>query len=304
MPQPPASRAKARRAVPGVLLAAMILAALATGCGSSNKSSATTATTAPATTAASTTTAPARTTTTLPDLDGTESDRIPSIPSATTSPSLPNPTTEASRRLYLTDVFNDAQRVWSQAFAAGGVPYRPARLTFFTSNVTSACGPATAEVGPFYCPADQGVYLDTSFFDLMEQRYGVTGDFAQAYVVAHELGHHVQNQLGISSRVAAATQSNPALENPLSVRVELQADCLAGVWAHSSYERQLLNPGDIDSALNAAAAVGDDFLQRATGNLVTPDSWTHGSSAQRQHWLTVGFDSGKVSDCDTFTSSV
>lgn len=293
---------------PRAATTALILAAVMAGCGSSGHSSATTVasttTTVASTSTPSTTAGATSTSTTVPDLEGNEADRIPSVPAATEAPSLPNPTTEAGRRQFLTEVFTDLQQTWSHAFATAGVPYHAARLVFFTSNVTSACGPATSEVGPFYCPADQTVYLDTSFFDMMEERFGVTGDFAQAYVVAHEIGHHVQNQLGISSRVAAANQANPSLQNPLSVRVELQADCLAGVWAHSSYQRQLLSPGDLQDALNAAAAVGDDFLQHATGNMVTPESWTHGSSAQRQHWLTVGFDSGTASDCDTFTASI
>jgi hypothetical protein len=216
---------------------------------------------------------------------------------------LPDPSTPAGRQQFLAQVFGDIQQMWSGLFADAGAPYSPAKLVFFTSQVSTGCGVATSDVGPFYCPADQSVYLDTRFFDQMEKQYGVTGDFSQAYVVAHEMGHHIQNLLGINGRVAAAEQTDPALKNPLSVRVELQADCLAGVWAHSTYERKLLEPGDLDEALRAAAAVGDDFLQQAATGQVSPEAWTHGSSAQRQHWLTVGYDSGETSQCDTLNAS-
>jgi uncharacterized protein len=147
------------------------------------------------------------------------------------------------------------------------------------------------------------VYLDISFFKSLEAQFGTTGDFAEAYVVAHEVGHHVQNLTGISGRVAAADQANPANANALSVRVELQADCLAGVWAHSAYQRDLLEPGDIEEALHAAEVVGDDFLAHASGAAVDPDSWTHGSSAQRQQWFTTGYEKGTPDDCDTFAGA-
>jgi predicted metalloprotease len=147
-----------------------------------------------------------------------------------------------------------------------------------------------------------GVYLDIRFFDVMQQRFGVGGSFAEAYVVAHEMGHHVQNTLGLTARVANAERINPSQSNGLSVGVELQADCYAGVWAHSTYQRQLLEPGDLDQALNAAAAVGDDFQQKAATGQISPEQWTHGSSAQRQAWLTKGFDSGDPATCNTFAA--
>lgn len=181
--------------------------------------------------------------------------------------------------------------------------YHPARLVLFSSAVRTACGTESAKVGPFYCPADQTVYLDPSFFDEMEQRFGVTGDFAQAYVVAHELGHHIQLLTGVTQQVAKLQQEMPTAANALSVRTELQADCYAGVWAHSTYERKLLEPGDLDEALHAAAAVGDDFLQQSATGSVQPEKWTHGSSRQREEWLLTGYRTGKPADCDTFASS-
>jgi predicted metalloprotease len=236
-------------------------------------------------------------------VDDAEAEQLPAFPSATTPAPAPTLTTTAQVRQFVTSVFNDAQSEWSKAFAASQVSYPPARLVLFTSAVQTACGAETAKVGPFYCPADHTVYLDVTFFDDIEQHYGVSGDFAQAYVVAHELGHHVQNATGISSQVASLSAANPAAANQLSVRTELQADCYAGVWAHSTYERGLLEPGDIDEALKAAAAVGDDFLQRQATGSIQPEQWTHGSSAQRQEWFTTGYESGKPASCDTFSSN-
>ena len=164
-------------------------------------------------------------------------------------------------------VFTDAQADWQRVFAATGLTYTPAKLVLFSSAVRTGCGTQSAEVGPFYCPSDLSVYLDVSFFDEMEHRYGVTGDFAKAYVVAHELGHHIQRITGITTQVTRLQQSSPTAANALSVLTELQADCYAGVWAHSTYQRGLLEPGDLDEALVAAAAVGDDYLQKsATGS--------------------------------------
>jgi predicted metalloprotease len=204
----------------------------------------------------------------------------------------------------LTAVFHDVQAMWAQDFAAAGVHYTPAMLTIFRYAVHTACGTQGASVGPFYCPADHGVYLDTRFFNALALHAGVTlGDFAQAYVIAHEVGHHVQLLLGITHRVAAADQSDPAAKNARSVRFELQADCFAGIWMHYSYRRGELTDADIADALRAAAVVGDDFQQyRATGT-ITPHDWTHGTSAQRQHWLTVGFEQGRPPACDTFSAT-
>jgi predicted metalloprotease len=173
----------------------------------------------------------------------------------------------------------------------------------FSSAVQTACGTESSEVGPFYCPADQTVYLDLKFFQDMEQKYGVKGDFSQAYVVAHEVGHHIQLLTGVTTQVAQLRQQYPAQANAVSVRVELQADCYAGVWAHSAYTRDLLEPGDLDEALTAAAAVGDDFLQKQATGSVQPENWTHGTSAQRQKWLQTGYDKGEPSACDTFSAS-
>jgi predicted metalloprotease len=231
-----------------------------------------------------------------------EAAQLPGFPSPTASPTLPAPTSAAAVRRFVAAVFTDAQSEWSRAFAAAGIAYRPARLVLFSSAVRTGCGTETSEVGPFYCPADHTVYLDTAFFAEMERRYGVRGDFAMAYVVAHEVGHHIQAITGLTAQVAGLQQANPALANVLSVRTELQADCYAGVWAHSTYVRDLLEPGDLTEALTAAAVVGDDFQQRVATGTVAPEQWTHGSSAQRQHWLTTGFTTGRPSRCDTFAA--
>jgi hypothetical protein len=183
--------------------------------------------------------------------------------------------------------------------------YRPARLTIFRQEVDTACGTQDAGVGPFYCPASKGVYLDPTFFTALSARVGVRlGDFAQAYVVAHEVGHHVQFLLGIIPATAAADQADPAGESARSVRVELQADCFAGVWMHSAYQRGDLSDADLADALRAAAVVGDDFQQRKATGTVRPEAFTHGTSAQRQHWLTTGFVEGRPADCDTFSNDL
>jgi predicted metalloprotease len=222
------------------------------------------------------------------------------LPAAPAEPGLPTPSTTPEVNAFISAVFTDAQTDWQRVFAAADVPYTPARLVLFSSAVRSGCGPQSSEVGPFYCPADHTVYLDVLFFDEMERRYGVTGDFAMAYVVAHEIGHHIQAITGLSSQVAQQQQADPAQANALSIRTELQADCYAGVWAHSTYQRGLLEPGDLDEALTAAATVGDDFLQQSAGGSIAPEQWTHGSSAQRQQWLTTGYESGQPSACNTF----
>ncbi len=227
----------------------------------------------------------------------------PSFPSATASPSLPAPSSATAEQKFIAAVFTDAQEEWQAIFTKAGKQYHPAKLVLFSSAVRTGCGTETADVGPFYCPADQTVYLDLTFFKDMEAKYGVKGDFSQAYVVAHELGHHIQNLTGISTQVAQLSQQNPAQANALSIRTELQADCYAGVWAHSAYTRDLLEPGDLDEALTAAAAVGDDFLQKQATGSVQPEQWTHGTSAQRQKWLTTGYDKGEPSACDTFSAA-
>lgn len=201
-------------------------------------------------------------------------------------------------------VLASTEDVWKQAFASGGRQYRAPRLVLFSDAVQSACGFGSAAAGPFYCPMDNKVYLDLSFFADLERRFGAPGDFAHAYVIAHEVGHHVQNQLGIASKVRAAQQRLPAGEvKALSVRMELQADCLAGVWAHhANRDAKLLEPGDVEEGLTAAAAIGDDRLQKRAQGYTVPESWTHGSSAMRVKWLQRGLQRGDIDACDTFSS--
>jgi predicted metalloprotease len=236
-------------------------------------------------------------------INGSEIDQLPTVPGPTTTPHRPDLSTAAGQTTFLRQVFADIQSVWNDEFTASGLSYSPARLVLFQSQVSTACGHESANVGPFYCPVDSTVYLDTRFFQSLAAQFGVTGDFAEAYVVAHEVGHHIQNLVGITSRVGAADQAEPSASNSLSVRVELQADCFAGVWAHSTYERKLLEAGDIEEALNAAQVVGDDFLAHANGAAVDPDSWTHGSSAQRKQWFTTGYEDGIPDACDTFANA-
>jgi hypothetical protein len=201
-------------------------------------------------------------------------------------------------------VLASTEDAWSEIFAERGQQYERPRLVLFSDAVQSACGTAESAVGPFYCPSDSQVYLDLGFFRELEQRFGAPGDFARAYVIAHEVGHHVQNLLGLSERVAAAQRRfSREQANDLSVRLELQADCFAGVWGErANRERAWLEPGDVEAGLAAAAAIGDDTLQRQAGGAVQPESWTHGSSAMRVKWLNTGLRSGKLEDCDTFGS--
>jgi predicted metalloprotease len=201
---------------------------------------------------------------------------------------------------FMSFVLDDVQNTWTREFARGGRKYERAKLVLFTDAVRSGCGGADASVGPFYCPADHKVYIDLSFYGELKNRFGAPGDFAQAYVLAHEIGHHVQNLLGVSDQVRASQQARPDQAAALSVRLELQADCLAGIWARSTEERQLLEEGDIEEALGAASAVGDDRIQRQGGGRVSPETWTHGSARQRSGWFRRGLGSGRVQDCDTF----
>jgi uncharacterized protein len=200
-------------------------------------------------------------------------------------------------------VFDDVEALWHKEFAGAGLTYRPARLTVFSQAVHTACGTQPADVGPFHCPASFGVYLDPVFFAALSRRAGVhLGDVAQAYVVAHEVAHHVQTLLGITGQKAAADQQDPARANDRSQRFELQADCFAGVWMHSVYRRGQLTDVDIEQALAAATVVGDDFARNARGETRPREQWTHGSSAQRRRWLTTGFDEGRPGACDTFST--
>jgi hypothetical protein len=205
---------------------------------------------------------------------------------------------------FVSVVLADTEDVWRKLFSAAGQRYADPTLVLFRDNVRSACGFASAAVGPFYCPGDTKVYLDLGFFQELGRRFGAPGDFARAYVVAHEIGHHVQKLSGVSDEVQRRQQSLSGEEgNALSVRVELQADCYAGVWAHhANVERDVLEPGDVEEALGAATAIGDDRLQRQTQGYVVPESFTHGSSAQRVRWFRRGFESGVPNDCDTFAA--
>ncbi len=197
-------------------------------------------------------------------------------------------------------VLDDAQNTWEQIFVAHGRQYRRAKLVLYRDLTYSGCGTAQAATGPFYCPQDEKVYIDLSFWQELKRFGGDTGDFAQAYVVAHELGHHVQKLLGIEQQMRRLSQQDEGAQNPLSVDLELQADCFAGVWGHSTQQRNIVHADDVAGALGAAAAVGDDHLQRMTGRAVSPESWTHGSSAQRTEWFKRGLDGGQVSNCSTF----
>ncbi|RLQ23043.1 hypothetical protein DWB85_03435 [Seongchinamella sediminis] len=205
---------------------------------------------------------------------------------------------------FVSVVLADTEDTWHAIFRQQGQVYREPTLVLFSGRVNSACGMASSAVGPFYCPADQQLYIDLAFFRDLGQRHGAPGDFAQAYVVAHEVGHHVQTLLGISRQVRRAGAGRSQAEvNALSVRQELQADCFAGLWGHAAnVDRKLLDPGDLEEALTAASAIGDDRLQREAGRQVVPDSFTHGSSAQRVRWFRVGFEGGSLADCDTFAA--
>ena len=202
---------------------------------------------------------------------------------------------------FISFVLDDTQKTWEQILPQqAGRPYRHAKLVLFRNYTQSGCGGAESATGPFYCPEDEKVYIDLRFYDELVQRFGAPGQFAQAYVLAHEIGHHVQKIIGVESRVRQLQANNPGAKNQLSVRLELQADCLAGVWAHSTQQRNLLEQGDVQSALGAAAAVGDDRLQQMARGHVSPDSFTHGSSAERTHWFETGFGDGTISACNTF----
>jgi predicted metalloprotease len=203
---------------------------------------------------------------------------------------------------FVSTVLADTEDVWTEVFRAQGQSYVKPKLVLFSGRTQTACGTGAAATGPFYCPADQKVYIDLSFYDLMRQRFRVDGEFAQAYVIAHEVGHHVQNLLGISGKVdQARRRASEAQGNALSVRLELQADCFAGVWAHNANRaRSILESGDVEAGLAAATAIGDDALQKQSQGYVVPDSFTHGTSAQRVRWFRRGIESGDMGSCNTF----
>lgn len=203
---------------------------------------------------------------------------------------------EAERADFMSFVLDDAQTTWTRILPG----YRDAKLVLFRAAVSSACGDAQAAMGPFYCPGDERVYIDLGFFDELSRRFGAPGDFAQAYVLAHEIGHHVQNLTGTERKVRELQRANPEHENALSVRLELQADCYAGVWAHSTARRDLLEHGDLEEGLGAASAVGDDRIQEMSGSSVRPESFTHGSAGQRMEWFQRGYETGDANACDTF----
>jgi uncharacterized protein len=212
----------------------------------------------------------------------------------------PDPARDASEQKevqFVSFVLDDAQDTWTKMING----YRHAKLVLFRDSIQSACGGAQTASGPFYCPGDEKVYLDLAFFDELDQRFHAAGDFARAYVVAHELGHHVQKLLGTEAKMRQAQQQNPSRANDLSVRLELQADCYAGVWGHSTEQRAIIDQADIQSGLNAAASVGDDRLQKMATGTVMPEKFTHGTSAQRAKWLQTGLNAGTIGACDTFS---
>jgi predicted metalloprotease len=205
---------------------------------------------------------------------------------------------------FVSVVLADTEDTWGAIFSAAGRSYEAPKLRLFSGGVQSGCGQASAQVGPFYCPEDARVYIDLDFYARLSQQFKFSGDFAEAYVIAHEVGHHVQNLLGIAAKVHGAQERAGEQEgNQLQVRMELQADCYAGIWAnHADRSRHILESGDVEEALGAAAAVGDDMIQQKTQGRVVPDSFTHGSAAQRQRWFKTGLDSGKIESCDTFAT--
>ena len=228
-------------------------------------------------------------------------------------PAAPGPSGEGipaeadpDRRLkeFVAFVVDDVQDSWARLFAGAGRRYEPTKLVLFTEATTSGCGAASSATGPFYCPLDRRVYLDLGFFRELSARFRAPGDFAQAYVIAHEFGHHVQNLLGISDEVRRGQREHPKEANELSVRLELQADCFAGVWGHSAYRQRLLQSGDLEEGLDAAAAVGDDRIQAEAAGRVDRESFTHGSSEQRARWFRRGLESGDPNACDTFEGDV
>jgi hypothetical protein len=225
----------------------------------------------------------------------------PSVPSAQAPAGSP---AQDNLREFVSVVLADTEDTWRDLFKRMGRQYREPKLVLFTGSVQSACGMAGAAVGPFYCSSDEKLYLDLSFFRALRDRFRAPGDFAQAYVIAHEVGHHVQTLLGITEKVSSTRQRGGAPGNAASVRLELQADCLAGIWAHHAKRaRDILEEGDLEEALNAASAIGDDRLQRQAQGRVAPETFTHGSSRQRVHWFGRGFETGELRQCDTFRAT-
>jgi uncharacterized protein len=238
----------------------------------------------------------------LVSLQGGDSPSVPTQSAPPPSTSAPGPRDEGKE--IIAKVLGDTEDTWNAIFKRMGREYRPPTLVLFRGAVDSACGLASSAAGPFYCSSDDHVYLDRSFFEELSKRFGAPGEFARAYVIAHEVGHHVQNQLGITDKVAQQRgRASQARSNALSVLVELQADCFAGIWGHFAKQRNLLDPGDVESGLAAAAAIGDDRIQQQSRGRVSPESFTHGSSAQRVRWFRSGLDSGDVNQCNTFETA-
>jgi predicted metalloprotease len=227
---------------------------------------------------------------------------IPGLPGVnspvTRDPNLADP--QAGQVTFVKQALGDIEATWQSIFASSGTQWEPTTLVLYTDVTDTGCGTGEAATGPFYCPVDRKVYLDLGFFNELTTRFSAPGDLAEAYVIAHEVGHHVQNLLGISAKVSEHEQADPASANAWSVKLELQADCFAGVWAHSAYAAGELQAGDLQEALAAAAAVGDDRLQQQAGRAVNPDNFTHGSSEQRVSWFSKGYDQGDPNACDTF----
>jgi predicted metalloprotease len=222
---------------------------------------------------------------------------------APTAPARRGSPAEEQAADFMSFVLDDVQNTWAREFTRLGREYDRAKLVLFTDAVRSGCGAAEAAAGPFYCPEDRKVYIDLGFYNDLKNRFGAPGDFAQAYVLAHEIGHHVQHLLGRTDQ-ARGQQARPDRANALSVRLELQADCLAGIWAHSTRERRLLEEGDVEEAMAAASAVGDDRIQKQAGGRVTPETWTHGSARQRAGWFRRGLEAGRMPDCDTLRTAL
>jgi predicted metalloprotease len=223
----------------------------------------------------------------------------------TSAPAEPYQSTPEEEELvkFVSFVLDDAQAVWTRVLPQYGVEYRDAKLVLFRDAVQSACGFASAASGPFYCPGDEKVYIDLGFYQELRDRFGAAGDFAQAYVLAHEIGHHVQKLVGVEGEVRRAQRSNPEAAKQLSVLMELQADCYAGMWGYSTAQRDILEAGDVEEGLDAAAAIGDDRIQKMSGQYVNPDAFTHGSSVQRVEWFRRGLDQGDVGACDIFAAA-
>jgi predicted metalloprotease len=234
---------------------------------------------------------------------GSGLDQLNPTPAATGNDVAQGPDPDANLVAFVRFVVDDIQESWTVVFTNLGQEYQPTTLRLFTARISTGCGAASSATGPFYCPVDRFVYLDLGFFRELRDRFGAPGDFAQAYVIAHEYGHHVQNLLGILPEVNRRQQENPGEANELSVKLELQADCFAGVWAHSAYEQNELEEGDLEEGLTAASSVGDDRIQQAATGRIDPESFTHGTAEQRRNWFLTGFQEGDPAACNTFTAS-